>query len=79
MTLSRIIDKQLLLDTGDENEIYNKTHLIELENSKQIEFTTRELIEFADAEKKIDLPRLYTAVREQLQNRKTLEFLEKLK
>ena len=32
-----------------------------------------------EAEKKIDLPRLYAVIQEQLQNRKTLEYLEEVK
>jgi trigger factor len=57
-------DDEIVVDNEEIEEEINKT----MQYYKNVE----------DAEKKMDLPRLYTAVREQLQNRKTLEYLEKL-
>ncbi len=58
-------DEEIVVDSEEIEEEINKT----MQYYKNVE----------EAEKKIDLPRLYTAVREQLQNRKTLEYLEKVK
>jgi trigger factor len=58
-------DEEIVADSEEIEEEINKT----MQYYKNVE----------EAEKKIDLPRLYTAVREQLQNRKTLEYLETVK
>ena len=71
----RIAAELVLQAVAKDEEIVVENEEIEEEINKTMQYYKN----VEDAEKKIDLPRLYTAVREQLQNRKTLEFLEKLK
>jgi hypothetical protein len=52
MSLKQILGKKLLVDTGNENEIFNTEHIVGLADGTQLKFTTRELIDLADAEKK---------------------------
>jgi|GEM_PF-5917414 len=52
MELKQIVSKQILLDTGNENDIFNTTHSIMLNNNEELFFKTRELIELSELEKK---------------------------
>ncbi len=70
----RIAAELVLQAVAKEDEIEATSEEIEEEINKTMQYYKN----MEDAEKKIDLPRLYTAVKEQLQNRKTLEHLEKL-
>lgn len=70
----RIAAELVLQAVAKEDEVVVDNDEIEAEINKTMQYYKN----VEEAEKQMDLPRLYTAVKEQLTNRKTLEHLEKL-
>lgn len=71
----RIGAELVLAAVAKDAEIKPTAEEIEEEMNKTMQYYKN----VEEAEKKIDLPRLYAVIQEQLQNRKTLEYLEEVK